>query len=204
MTRKPLGPRSSGAQLWAEVERLRRARGDTRRTVSRELFEETTALLERARARESAAIDEVSALRMAAAEQGIVEESFAGKPALTKLRKTWTRFSDAVMRLPATRRARGLGGVRIVANMDLMADLNLFELDAPHGRVAADMRNMLRRFLTHPARLAALSADGDAATYARTLFLAQVSTYFLRTSVWRTYEKASDEGIRDALGTVYK
>lgn len=202
--RKPLGPRSSGAQLWSEVERLRRSAGDTRRTVAKERFDELASELERARAREGALIEDLRTAREAASEEGLSSESIAGKPALSKLRRTWSRFAGAVMRLPILRRSRGLGGVRLAVSTDLMADLDLFELDAPHGRVASLMRDRLRRQLTHPALMVRLASDGSAADYHRTLFLAAVARYYLRPSVWRTYDKASDEGVRDALGTVYK
>ena len=146
MPRKPLGPRSSGAQLWAEVERLRSSTDEARTA-------ELTTELERARAREKAALDELAAARMGASERGIVDISVGGKPALAGMRKLWERFADAVGRLPTVRRSHGFSTVRLVAAKDLLADLMLFELDAPHGPAVSTQRHLLRRQLTHPAQI---------------------------------------------------
>lgn len=200
----PLGPKSSGRALWEEVQRLRRNAGSGRRTVARAEYDELKADLERTRTRAEALLSEVSAARTAASDEGVAEDSVGGKPALAKMRATWNRFASAVLRLPATRAAVGMGGLRLTVAKNLSADLSLFELDAPHGERTAEVRNLLRRQLSHPSLLAALASDGSRGDYHRALFLFMVERYFLRPSIWRIYEKASDEGLRDTYGTVLK
>jgi hypothetical protein len=197
MGRRPLGPKSSAGELWTEVERLREGSDDER-------FAELTTELERARARETAALSEVAAARATASRVGIAGESVGGKPALSKYRATWAEFADAVMNLPEVRRVDGWAKVRETVARDLAADLRLFELDAPRGRIEARRRDRLRRQLDSRAWLRCITTSEPwGATY-RATFLQQVVRCYFRPSVWRIFEKASDEGIRDGLGVVYK
>ena len=160
--------------------------------------------IERGHAREEALLNELAAARTEATDAGIGGISVAGKPAIAKFRAAWGKFADAVLRLPDVRQQAGLSAVRVVVAKDLVADLRLFELDAPRGRIEARERDRLRRLLDHPAMLDVFSNSASWAQYFRVLFLSQVVRSYVRPSVWRTYEKASDEGIRDTLGTVYK
>lgn len=195
--KKPLGPTSSARQLWAEVERLRGS-GDDERVA------ELTTEVERARAREAGLLSELGAARAQASSSGVAAESVAGKPALAKARDAWGRFADAVLRLPETRAAEGFDRVRVAVAKNLVADMELFDLAWPRSRSEARERDRLRRFLTNPAWLDAMSDPHPAHDLMRSLYLAQVVRAYFRPSVWRIYEKASDEGIRDGLGTVYK
>lgn len=200
---KPLTERSSSAQLWAEVKRLRKHQADPHGADAEETVE-LKALLERTRAQASAALDENAALRMAASDEGIAHDELAGKPALAKYRRTWTEFADAVARLPDTLRKFGMGAVADDCAIDLSADLDVFELDAPRGAVAAALRDRLRRQLTHRGFQASLAASDGAGAYHRRTFLSMVARYFFRSSVQKVYHEAAEEAKADRWGTVMK
>jgi hypothetical protein len=199
MKRRGLSDKSSAGQLWGEVQRLRALRSNPSRETS-ELREE----LERARARETYLMSELSAAQSAGAEDGIAPDEVAGKPAVAKFRRIFRKFSDAVLRLPATYRRHGHATAEMVIAKTLVADLELFELDAPRGTVESRERHRLRAMLVSPAFKALLMRDEPWAEHARIQFLNGVARSFFRPSVWRSYQHSPDEGAIDKWGTVVK
>lgn len=199
MARKDLSERSSARELWAELKRRERLKAEP----SAEL-DELRGDIERAHARENLLSSELAAARADASDAGISDESIAGKPAIAKYRREWKRFANAVLRLPRVRQTEGFYAVRIAVAKELDADLALFELDAPRGEIAARERDRLRRQLDTPAFVAVMARPETWADYQRLLFLSQVVRAYFRPSVWRVYDRATDEGALDRYGTVFK
>lgn len=189
----------SARQLLAEVRRLEGERKHPRK-ASDDLRDQ----LERARAREAILLSELAAARAEADSEGIAPDEVGGKPAVAKLRRTWARFTDAVLRLPAVAAREGFNAARLVVARQLVPDLVLFEADAPRGDIEARERDRLRRLLDNPAYVNVLMVPSDWADVARIQFLAQAARAFLRPTVWKLYEHAPDEGVLDRQGTVFK
>lgn len=189
----------SARQLAAEVRRLRaEAKNPDGETGELRLA------LERARTREAALLSELAAARAEADAEGIAPDEVAGKPAVAKLRRTWRRFTDAVLRLPTVAAKEGFLAARLVVAKELVPDLVVFEADAPRGDIEARDRDRLRRLLDNPAYVNLLMAPSEWADVARIQFLSQAARAYLRPTVWKLYEHAPDEGVLDRGGTVYK
>jgi hypothetical protein len=194
---RPLDAKSSAGELWAEVRRLRSLSADG---AEPELVR-VAAELERERARARALSNEVRAARAEGADLGVAGVRVAGKSGVALFRvETWRRFSNAVVRLPRTRREEGLGVVRLTVAKDLVADLYLLGLTAPRGPIEARERDRIRRLLDSPSFVALLSRPEPAFDRLRVLFLSQAARAFYRPSVWAAFERGSEELRRDPYG----
>lgn len=171
--------------------------------IERRRIETPSEEAERLRARVEAQSTELTALRTAAAS-GVAGKRVAGKAALADFRReTWRKFSDAVLRLPETRRTLGMAGVRLAIASELDADLYLLGVTAPRGNVEARERDRLRRILDSPPFAALLSRADGWADRLRVLYLSQTARAFYRPSVWAVYERASEDHA-DRWGNVDK
>jgi len=194
-----LSERSSSRQLWEELQKVRRYKGEpTQESV------DLRAEVERMRVREASLLNQLAAATGEASTEGIAPNEAGGKPSLAKYRLLWRKFTDAVFRLPAVRNEKGwLAAQRSIAT-DLVGDLQLFELAEPRGPIEARLRVRIRRHLTSPAFQAVLMRDEPWADTMRVQFVVQAAYAFYRPALWKLNERAPDEGVLDRYGTVYK
>lgn len=189
----------SHRQLVAEVERLRREAGTTPADAAKAESEDA-----RLRARVAVLTRRLAEAGDDAAFRGIALEQFAGRPALAKLRRAWTEFVAAVERLPDHRAAFGMAEVRARVAAELVPDLYLMGLTPPRSAGEAAERDQLRRYLDDPAFVAVMARPEPWASRLRTEFVSAVARTYLRVSVWRTFDRGTDEGALDKKGNVYK
>jgi hypothetical protein len=199
--RHPLSERSSSSELWREVGRLR-SRGSS--VAATEAEAENTRRVDEANSRVETLARELAAARSEADTEGVTGEQVAGRPSISQLRAVWRRFTKAVYRLPDTRSEEGMRGVHHAAATRLIPDLDTFVFREPRGPIEADARHNVRRVLTMPSQLALLSRPEPWAERLRYDYLAEASRVFYRPAVTAAFDKSSEEGHLDSLGTVNK
>lgn len=167
--------------------------------------EELRRVLERADARGKALLNELSALREEATNEGIEGDRVAGKPAVADVRRAWRRFTNAVLRMPQVRDAEGFDAMALQVSQEIIPTLYLFSLWAPRGPNEAQEQDRIRRQFETTSFLALLSRNEPWVDAHRRRLLAQAARAYLRPTLWLVYDKASDASLnRDMLGTVYK
>jgi hypothetical protein len=172
MARVPLDQNAPPDRLWEEIGRLQRF---ARKTEDQR----------------DAALRQLADTEQASATAGLAGESFINRPALSDLRRLARDFGDVLLRLPTIRKARGFGAA--VAKMgELLADLDLLELDKPRGIQQVFDRHQLRRFLTHPSYQSMLSSPGPAGDYLRRMLIARVNNVYVRGAARRVFEKSTE------------
>lgn len=192
-------------ELLVEEVKLLRARTTTQGSaLTDDERESLVGEVERANARAHYAESEWAAAREEAAVAGLDNGTLAGKPALAEYSRTWRRFATSIRNLPLIRETWGFEVAQFTIASRVIPNLLSLGVAGPRGEWESGEQDAVVRYASDPAFQGVLCRRDSWARRQTNRFLKRAARAFYRPSVWAIYEKGSESGAVDRLGTVVK